>query len=254
MNPMNLNSPLISKLASLHDTQFTGIITVTTKNTESWNIYLYLGKLLWTESTIHRNRFWQRNLSKLCPQLASKKYQFKTINTSCISDYYLINVLLGDKLVTREKILELIDCCIKDNFFEILQYEFKHSINFAVQCHSPLFLLKSGFNLSLQPLKTLDLVAKAEQNWLNWLNKGLGSCSPNLAPLIKNNQDLEKQLSPIIFKNMTRLLNGKNTLRDLAVKMDKHVLEVTLGLIPYFFKGYLRLLEIPDTTQFMVEF
>ena len=170
-----------------------------------------------------------------------------------ISDYYLINILLEKKLVTRKKILLLIDCCVKDSFFEILQYEFKENINFTVQSHTPLFLLKSGFNLSFQPLKTLDLLAKSELNWLNWLNKGLASCSPNLAPLIKNNQELEKQLSPIIFENMERLLNGKNTLRDLAVKMDKDVLEVTLALIPYFFKGYLRLLEIPDTNQFLLE-
>ena len=251
---MNLNSQLISKLASLHDTQFTGIITVTTKNTQSWNIYLYLGKLLWTESTIHRNRFWQRNLSKLCPKLASTKHKFKNINPTYISDYYLINILLEDKLVSREHILELINLCVNDTFFEILQYESKESIDFIVKSHTLLFLLKSGFNLSLPPLQTLNLLAKAEQNWLDWLNKGLASCSPNLAPLIKNNQDLKKQLSPIIFENMQRLLDGKNTLRDLAVKMDKDVLEVTLGLIPYFFKGYLRLLEIPDTTQFIVEF
>ncbi len=45
---------------------------------------------------------------------------------------------------------------------------------------------------------------------------------------------------------MSRLLDGKNTLRDLAMKMDKDVLEVAIGLVPYFFKGYLRLLEIPD--------
>ena len=101
---MNLNSQLISKLASLHDTQFTGIVTITTKNAQAWNIYFYLGQLLWTESNIHRNRFWQRNLSKLCPQVTTTEHKFENINNAHTSDYYLINTLRENKLVTREKI------------------------------------------------------------------------------------------------------------------------------------------------------
>lgn len=243
---MNLNSQLISKLASLHDTQFTGIVTITTKNAQAWNIYFYLGQLLWTESNIHRNRFWQRNLSKLCPQVTTTAHKFENINNDHTSDYYLINTLRENKLVTREKILELIECSAIDTFFEIFQYEAKETATFTVQAHPPLFLLKSGFNLSLPPLETVNLLKQAEQNWIDWTNKGLASCSPNLAPLLKNHQELQKELSPTIFQNMLRLLDGESTLRDLAIRMDKDVLEVTLGLIPYFFKGYLRLVEVPD--------
>ena len=101
-------------------------------------------------------------------------------------------------------------------------------------------------NLSLPPLETLNLLTQAEQKWMDWTNKGLASCSPNLAPVIKNHQELQKQLSPMIFQNMLRLLDGQSTLRDLASRMNKDVLEVTLGLIPYLFKGYLRLVEVPD--------
>ncbi|MEL6502611.1 MAG: response regulator, partial [Cyanobacteria bacterium J06623_1] len=64
--------------------------------------------------------------------------------------------------------------------------------------------------------------------------------------LLNRYQDLQTQLPDIIYANMSRLLNGKRTLRDLAVRMDKNVLDVTCGIVPYFFKGYLRLLEIAD--------
>ncbi len=243
---MNLSIQLINKLAFLHHIQFTGILTTTTKKGQFWKIYLYLGQLLWTESTIHRNRFWQRNLTKLCPKLTSTYHEFNTINNNYISDYYLINVLRDNKLVCREKILELIKRNILDIFFEILQYEATDRATFFVKTYPPLFFLKSGFNLSLSSLPIFPLLEQAETNWINWKNKGLASCSPNLAPLLKQAQELEKQLSPIIFQNMLRLLDGKNTLRDLAIKMDKDVLEIALGLVPYFFKGYVRLLEVPD--------
>jgi hypothetical protein len=45
---------------------------------------------------------------------------------------------------------------------------------------------------------------------------------------------------------MQRMLDGKNTLRDLATQMDKDVFDVACALVPYFFKGYIRLVEIPD--------
>ncbi|HHP7230620.1 MAG TPA: hypothetical protein ACFCUY_07150 [Xenococcaceae cyanobacterium] len=246
---MNSNSQLSSKLAFLHDIQFTGIVNITTNHNQVWNIYLYLGQLLWAESSIHRNRFWQRNLAKLCPHVTLTQHKFESINNNYISDYYLINTLREKKLVKREQLIKLINCSIIDSFFEVLQYETKETITFTIKDHSPLFLLKSGFNLSLSPLKTLNLLSESEQNWLDWTNKGLTSCSPNLAPLLKNHQELQKQLSPIIFQNMQRLLDGKSTLRDLSIKMNKDILEVTHGLMPYFFKGYLRLLEIPDTPK-----
>ena len=243
---MNLNSQLISKLASLHDTQFTGIVTITTKNAQAWNIYLYLGQLLWTESSIHRNRFWQRNLSKLCSVVVTTEPLFESLNNHHNSDYYLINTLREKKLVTREKIPELINRRVLETFWDIFQAEAQDNAKFTVIAHPPLFLLKSGFNLSLPPLETMNLLKQAEQNWMDWTNKGLASCSPNLAPVLKNHQELHQQLSPIIFQNMLRLLDGQSTLRDLASRMNKDVLEVTLGLIPYFFKGYLRLVEVPD--------
>ncbi len=135
---MNLNSQLISKLASLHHTHFTGILTTTTKKGQAWNIYLYLGQLLWTESPIHRNRFWQRNLTKLCPKLTSTNHEFNNTNNNYISDYYLINILREHKLVSRENILELIKRSIIDSFFEILQYEAGEKATFLVKTH-PLY-------------------------------------------------------------------------------------------------------------------
>jgi hypothetical protein len=64
--------------------------------------------------------------------------------------------------------------------------------------------------------------------------------------LLQRGQDLQLQLPDLIFTNMSRLLDGQQTLRDLAIKLDKNVLDLTCGIIPYFFKGYLRLLEIAD--------
>ncbi|MGL4883195.1 MAG: hypothetical protein ACRC8K_19370 [Waterburya sp.] len=94
------------------------------------------------------------------------------------------------------------------------------------------------------------MLFKSQTAWSTWGSKGLASCSPHHAPLLNKYDELKQQVPDIILSNMSRLLDGKSTLRDLAIKMDKDVLEVTCGLVPYFFKGYLRFLEIPDLSDF----
>ncbi|MEN9521186.1 MAG: hypothetical protein RLZZ381_3774, partial [Cyanobacteriota bacterium] len=121
--------------------------------------------------------------------------------------------------------------------------------NYNVESTSAHYLLKAGFSLSLISINLQQILFESQKAWSTWGSKGLASCSPHHAPLLHRGQDLQQQLPDFIVANMSRLLNGKQTLRDLALKMDKNVLELTCGIIPYFFKGYLRLLEIADLSD-----
>jgi hypothetical protein len=131
-------------------------------------------------------------------------------------------------------------------FFDLLQKEYKNPLYYNMHIYSAYALLKIGFNLSLFTINLEQILFQSQQIWSTWGSKGLASCSPHHAPLLKNYNDLQKQIPDFIFQNMSRLLNGKNTLRDLSLKIDKDIFEITCGIVPYFFKGYLRLLEIPD--------
>ena len=252
-----MSSQLIKNLASFKDEKFTGVVTITSLRERQWKVYFYLGMLLWAQGGSHTFRFWQRHFQLLCPDAKMKYIDYNHIYSEHACDYYLIEILLKKKLANRELILPLIEQRIGEVFFDILQEEYvqqekQERLTISSDLISAHNLLKSGFNLSLSPLDTLVVLSNAQEDWETWIGKGLASCSPNRAPILKDDEELRAQVPAIIFQNMLRLLDGEHTLRDLAIKMNKNVFEVTCGLVPYFFKGYIGLLEIPDLPGLLI--
>ena len=243
---MNSHSKLIEELVVLEQELFTGVVTVSTPEIKQWKIYLYQGMLLWAEGGSHGYRFWQRYLNLLCPHANIRLFEQERIVSHSTTDYYFISTLLKQKLASRKKIKLLIQTRIENILFDIFQVENQKDITISSESKSAHSLLKKNFNLTLSNFRIYQLLSKAYDRWSTWAGKGLTSCSPNLAPVLKEGTKIDQQVSPIIFKNMKRMLNGKKTLRDLAIQMDKDVFEITCALVPYFFKGYIRLIEVPD--------
>ena len=91
-----------------------------------------------------------------------------------------------------------------------------------------------------------DLIAPAWQQWQQWLNARLGDRSPNKAPVILSPQQLEEKVSPKTYQLFVKLFNGRNTLRDLAVKLKKDVHQLSSSLLPYIQQGYIELVSVED--------
>lgn len=246
---MSANSKLGEKLISLQRQKSTGILTIKSQDKKQWEMFFYRGKYLWTEGGYHANRSLQRNLAYYCPQVNTSLLVLRHQSEVRSLNNHLISVLLQRKIIKREQAKALIENLSQEIFFDLLQKEYNNSLSYNIQTTSAHYLLKAGFSLSLDFINLERMLFQSQISWSTWGSKGLASCSPHHAPLLKKNQDLQQQVSDIIFSNMSRLLNGKRTLRDLAIKMDKNVLDVTCGIVPYFFKGYLRLLEIPDLSN-----
>ncbi|MGL5793918.1 MAG: DUF4388 domain-containing protein [Waterburya sp.] len=250
---MSANSKLGEQLITLHRQKFTGILTITSQDEKKWEMFFYLGKYLWADGGYQINRSWRRNFSYYLPKVDTSSIVLRNrgeAHAPRSSKHYLIHVLLQRKLVTTEQVKALINNRNQEILFDLLQKEYHDSLNYNLQATSPHYLLKAGFSLSLDFLNLEQMLFKSQTAWSTWGSKGLASCSPHHAPLLNKYDELKQQVPDIILSNMSRLLNGKSTLRDLAIKMDKDILDVTCGLVPYFFKGYLRFLEIPDLSHF----
>jgi chemotaxis family two-component system response regulator PixG len=83
-------------------------------------------------------------------------------------------------------------------------------------------------------------------SWAIWSQAGLANISPNLAPILHRPEQLEKIVSPPVYKNFVALINGKLTLRELAMKMKQDIMPVTRSLLPYILKGIIGLIKLPD--------
>ena len=247
---MGANNKLGEQLITLHQQNFTGILTIKSQDDKQWQLYFYLGKFLWCTGGTHINRSWKRHFQQYCSHVDISSIDLRYQKNLASKNYYLINILLQRKIVNKEKIKALIENKTKEVFFDLLQKEYKQSLEYIVHPQSAHYLLKAGFSLSLAFINLEQILFKAQQSWSAWGSKGLASCSPNLAPLLHNHHKLKHNIPDIIFDNMSRLLNGKNSFRDLSLKMDKDVFDLACGIVPYFFKGYLRLLEIPDIPEF----
>ena len=244
---MTANSRLGEKLISLHRQKFTGVLTITSQdNRHKWEIFFNQGQYLWVEGGYHPNRSWRRNLKYYCPDVNLDLVMRRQQPEVRSLHYCLLNILLQRKIVKRQQIKALIENYTQEILFDLLQTEYNSSLNYGVENTSSHYLLKAGFSLSLVSINLEQILFKSQTAWSTWGSKGLASCSPHHAPLLRRDRDLRDQLPEIIISNMSRLFNGKKTLRDLAVQMDKNVLDLTCGIVPYFFKGYLRLLEISD--------
>ena len=244
---MSANTKLGEQLISLYREKFTGILTITSQDgKQKWKMFFYLGKYLWTEGGFHANRSWRRNFNYYCPKIKSDRIILRHQPGVESDNYFLLNVLLQRKIVKRKQVTNLIENISREVLFDLLQKEYNNSLYYDIQTTTAHKLLKAGFSLSLISINLEQILFQSQTSWSTWGARGLSACSPHHAPFLKSDGELQKQLPDVIFSNMSRLLNGKNTLRELAFKMEKSVLDITCGVVPYFFKGYLRLLEIPD--------
>ena len=246
---MSANSKLGEQIILLHRQKFTGVLTITSQAERTkWEIFFYQGGYLWTEGGFHPNRSWRRNFKRFCPGIDTGVIVIKQPEMRSLH-YCLLNILLQKKQVTRKQVKAVIKNRTQEVFFDLLQTEYNGILEYAVENTSSHYLLKAGFSLFLTFPNIEQFLFQSQTAWSSWGSKGLASCSPHRAPLLTRDRDLQTQLPNIIYANMSRLLNGKRTLRDLAVKMDKDVLDLTCGIVPYFFKGYLKLLEIADLSD-----
>ena len=85
-----------------------------------------------------------------------------------------------------------------------------------------------------------------QQQWSAWVKSGFASVFPDRAPKIKSKEQLKQSVPPVVYQNFTKLLDGRRSLRDLAVGMNKELLLLTKSIYPYVHKGLLELVEVPD--------
>ncbi|WP_179228327.1 response regulator [Leptolyngbya ohadii] len=87
---------------------------------------------------------------------------------------------------------------------------------------------------------------QAQQLWQTWQESELTDWSPNLAPVIWDNDALRQQMSFLAYHNLTMLVDGDRTLRDIAIQLKQPLVPLTRSLMPYVQKGIMGLTAVKD--------
>ncbi|MDJ0715982.1 MAG: response regulator [Prochloraceae cyanobacterium] len=248
-NSTSSTNQITQQLLSLQQKQFTGRLDIkSNKAGLSWRLYFGLGRLVWADGGCHANRSWQRHLVKYFPHIRLTESDISQSEKFECWNYYILSVLLQRREITREQLIASIESKIDEVMFDVFQHQQNETdaLEYSYQSASGEFLLVSGLKISLAMVNVELAIEETLKSWLDWCEKDLEYWSPNLAPILTKPEELRQEVSQAVYQNFVKLINGKRTLRDLAVYMNRDLSKLAASLGIYIRKGYIELQEIPD--------
>jgi chemotaxis family two-component system response regulator PixG len=233
----------IQFLETLKRLRFSGQLVFTSSKEEQWVFYLYLGHIMYATGGTHSVRRWQRNLDDHCPQWLAYRstiqrdlISLKGTNSGVCWEYQLLNLWVAQQKITKEQAAKMIRSVIAEVLFDLVQaMRVIYQINQDDLLPTPLVLI------DIQ-----EAIAQVQPYWRVWRNPTIADYSPNAAPIIKKPEELRQRTSQAAYQNLTQLLNGQRTLRDLAVQMKQDIVQVTRSLLPYIQWELVELISISD--------
>lgn len=226
---------------NLQQHQFSGQLVLADASGKQWSFYLYLGDIQYATGGIHPVRRWQRNLTANCPQISAQQSELSGMEAESLMlcwEYQLLCLWVAHQKITYTQAAKIIRAVILEVLLEIGQIpDLTYQIN-------PERLLSRQFELV--PINSEYIITEFQELWNLWQNGDLAGYSPNKAPIIKQPKSLSEQTSAQVYQTLRNLLNGDNTLYDLAAKMKRDVVQITRSLSPFIQAGWVELINIPD--------
>ena len=228
---------------SLKESRFSGQLIISDTQEHIWIMYLYLGRIVYASGGVHPVRRWRRHVVAYCPERLTniEELQFALTNIaqeeSRISwEYQLLSVWIDQNKISREQATKVIRATVIEVLFDITQA-------MEVDCE----LVKD--NLLTTRLILIDaeqVVREANKLYAAWEGAKVADRSPDLAPAIRQPEALKNKTSVQVYQNLSQLLDGRQTLRDLSIRMKRDVVTVTRSLLPYIQLGLVHLVAVDD--------
>ncbi len=238
---------LLTEFKNCTQLQYSGQLKIKSSKGNQWILYYRLGRIVWATGGNHPFRRWRREIAQNCPQIDLDKMRFRAEDISIdYWDYRLLEIFYKRQKIQREQIQVIVEKTIAELFFDIAQ-EAEFS---SISCYrSSELILETPMSFTSADLS----IKQMQDSWNAWAEAGLANISPNLAPILRKPEQLEALVHPLVYKNFVRMLNGKYTLRDLAIKMKQSLLLISRSLLPYILKRIIELVEIPDLPLAYIE-
>lgn len=250
---------LARQIQACSEGKFTGQLDLEIKETKvpRWSLFFRMGSLIWGTREVHPLRRLHRQLSQHCMQMTIDAKVLASFRGSVVAqnlvlpqcwDYYCLAELVRQGKVRQWQVLAVIEGNLTEILFDLHQQWDKLRYRSALKLiYKP---IPQDTIDSIDP--TLVLIRGdqawqlAKQAWEAWQEAGLLDYSPNLAPAIWKPEELRQHTSPVVYYNFVALIDGHQTLRDLAVKLKQNLLPLTQSIIPYIRKGFIEVIEVKD--------
>lgn len=221
-----------------------------TNQNDSWSFYFKQGQLIWGSSSIHRFRRLYRITNKVCPGVNCHNIRLREQEISELWEYLFIAVLYKRQQISITQAENIIQEIIKEVLFDCFLADRQISnikVIFETSTNSMSSILKSPlFKQPITQVEAEKTIKRLETLIANWKTIDIDNSSPNLAPVIKDIEQLKKTIDAENYQQLFVHINGKRTLRDLVVLSKQNLLDLTRSLAPHLQNDAIALQEIPD--------
>ena len=228
---------------SLKESRFSGQLVISDTQEHTWVIYLYLGRIVYATGGIHPVRRWRRHIVAYCPERLAdvNEIQLALANIaqeeSRISwEYQLLSLWIDQKKITRDQATKVITASVIEVLFDVTQA-------MEVNCES---IRDNLLTTRLILIDAEPFIKKANKIYAAWQEAKIADRSPDMAPVIRQPEALRKKTTPQVYQNLSQLLDGNQTLRDLSIRMKRDMITVVRSLLPYIQVGLVQLNEVGD--------
>ncbi|MEB3343526.1 response regulator [Okeania sp.] len=245
---VNSKNKLFHLLLNELPNQFTGKLEVKSSR-QNWTLFFCIGRLIWALGGEHDNRRFHKIWNQFCSNISLDKIKFREGDYPICYYYHIMSVLYrrkslnsSQKSLTTQQIKAVVVGNLKEVLFDIFQEESQHKLTYNL---SDTGLDKSSTLMSA--VISLDTILPAvNQLWLEWKKSNLAAYSPNLVPKITKLEKLKKVAKDNNYNIITKLVDGKNSLRETAALVNKDLRQLTLFLMPYVKNKLIEFQEVPD--------
>lgn len=234
-------------LARTKSQQMSGRLIFKGIRDQNWCLYFQLGRIVYARGGNHHVRRFYRQMQLSAPEFdwqASRAKIAENISQETLQalgwDFECLRYWYEQQLLTREQIHQIASSITLEVLFDIFHegvkdYEYDSSFE---------FLRSSCFSLN-DPIRMVQAVQQHIQKWDAVCPRSL-NYTPNDAPVIVDEKKLIEHTSIAVYKSLQQLINGDNTLRDLATVRKRAVSEVTQSLMPYVNAKWVEFKSIAD--------
>lgn len=237
---------LLEQFGWVSQNKFTGQLTLKIQGIQGqqWSLDFYLGRLIWATDQMHPMRRWYRQLALHCPNLVVEPVRLSGTSPLPGNDAVLARLVRQEEM-SQQKGEAIVSGHIEEILFDIFQ-QWTHIYNSSTLQVSYRYRRQSESDLPLTAIPVERAWFHSSCAWSAWRQVGLANYSPNQSPLLWDAERLRQILSPMAYQSLAALVDGRRTLRDLAVKSRQDLQLMTQSIIPQVHQGSIRLITVED--------
>jgi two-component system, chemotaxis family, response regulator PixG len=242
---------LAAQLSEIKRKHFSGHILLKSSSGLEWCVYTYLGRILYATGGPHPIRRWVRNstiagvdisVAEDLPARIEALTNISALTTAEVDscwEYYLLVNWAKQGRIARNALIKHIQTTIVEVMFDIVQAE-------AVSYQQ---VVEAQLSPQLTLIDIDRALGLAIQQQQQWEQAGLKELLPDRGIKIAKIAEFQQIVSPSAYQALKFVLDGKQTVREIAAKARKSPLAIYQSFRSHIETGTLSSLDLPDFTS-----